>query len=168
MNTIRECSIDEQATILEIVNAAAQRYRGVIPADCWHEPYMSRPQLDREMGAGVTFWGYEGADHELAAVMGVQQVREATLIRHAYVRPEYQGKGIGGALLRHLEGLTDRRILIGTWADAKWAIGYYQGHGYVLVPADETPALLRAYWDIPPRQIETSVVLAKSPRLGHR
>jgi GNAT superfamily N-acetyltransferase len=164
MNTIRECSVDEQATILGIVNAAAQRYRGVIPDDCWHDPYMNLGQLRREIVAGVTFWGYDEADRDLVGVMGVQQVKDVTLIRHAYVHPDHQGKGIGGTLLRNLEHLADGRILIGTWADAKWAIRFYEGHGYVLASPQETPALLRTYWDISRRQIETSVVLSKSPR----
>jgi GNAT superfamily N-acetyltransferase len=158
---IRDCRPDEQATILEIINAAAERYRGTIPADCWHEPYMSASQLARDVGAGVKFWGCEADDGHLAAVMGIQPVQDVTLIRHAYVRPDQQGKGLGGALLRHLEALTERRILIGTWADAAWAIRFYQGHGYTLISRPETPALLRRYWDVPPRQIETSVVLAK-------
>lgn len=161
MGTIRDCRADEQAAILAIVNAAAQRYRGVIPADCWHEPYMSAPQLEREIHAGVSFQGYEEEDGQLIAVMGVQRVKDVTLIRHAYVRPDRQGRGIGGALLRHLETLTDGRILIGTWADAAWAIRFYQSHGYALVPPGETPALLATYWSIPARQVETSVVLAK-------
>lgn len=162
MNTIRDCQAGEQETILEIINAAAQRYHGTIPADCWHEPYMSAAQLARDIGAGVKFCGYEDDDGQLVAVMGIQPVKDVTLIRHAYVRPDQQGRGLGGALLRHLETLTDRRILIGTWADAAWAIRFYQGHGYTLIPRHETPALLRSYWDVPPRQIETSVVLAKS------
>ena len=164
MSTIRHCRAGEQATVLAIINASAQRYQGTIPADCWHEPYMSAEQLGRDISAGVTFWGYEEDDGELVGVMGVQPVKDVTLIRHAYVRPDRQGKGIGGVLLRHLETLTDQRILIGTWADAAWAIGFYQGHDYVLISREETPALLRTYWNIPPRQVETSVVLAKAAR----
>ncbi|HXT16194.1 MAG TPA: GNAT family N-acetyltransferase [Gemmatimonadaceae bacterium] len=164
MSAIRRCRADEQPTILAIINAAAERYRGVIAADCWHEPYMPAEQLARDMSAGVSFWGYEDADGELAGVMGVQPVLDVTLIRHAYVRSDRQGKGIGGMLLRHLETLTDQRILIGTWAAARWAIRFYESHGYAMVPATETPALLGKYWDIPPRQVETSVVLAKPAR----
>ena len=162
--TIRDCRSDEQPAILAIINAAAERYRGIIPADRWHEPYMSAQQLEREIEAGVTFWGCEEGDGQLVAVMGVQPVKDVTLIRHAYVRPDRQGRGLGGALLRHLETLTDRRILIGTWADAVWAIRFYEGHGYALSPRHETPALLRLYWNIPARQAETSVVLAKASR----
>jgi GNAT superfamily N-acetyltransferase len=164
MSLIRQSETNEQTTILAIINAAAQRYCGAIPADCWHEPYMSDEQLTREISAGVSFWGYEEDDGQLAGVMGVQRVKDVTLIRHAYVRPDRQGRGIGGDLLRHLERLTDQRVLIGTWADAVWAIRFYENHGYALIPKQETPALLRTYWDIPPRQIETSVVLAKDAR----
>jgi GNAT superfamily N-acetyltransferase len=165
MSTIRQCRVDEYATIVTIINAAAERYRGAIPSDCWHEPYMDAQQLARDIGAGVSFWGYEDDDGQLAGIMGVQRVRDVTLIRHAYVWPKHQGKGIGGLLLRHLETLTtDPRVLIGTWAHATWAIRFYEGHGYSLMSLQETPAVLRAYWDIPTRQVETSVVLAKSTR----
>jgi GNAT superfamily N-acetyltransferase len=161
MDGIRLCRADEAPAILAIVNAAAERYRGAIPADCWHEPYMSREQLERDIAAGVTFWGYVDEDGGLAGVMGIQRVKDVALVRHAYVRPDRQGRGIGGRLLAHLEGLGSQRILIGTWADAGWAIRFYAGHGYVLVPQRETAALLRTYWTVSPRQIETSVVLAK-------
>ncbi len=166
MPTIRRCRLDEQETILAIVNAAAARYRGVIPADCWHEPYMQTADLAREIAHGVGFWGVEEPDTQLAGVMGIQSVKDVTLVRHAYVRPAHQGKGLGRLLLQHLETLTDRRILIGTWADATWAIGFYEAHGYALMPRHETAALLATYWRIPPRQVETSVVLAKAPRRG--
>ena len=168
MSTIRDCRADEDAAILAIINAAAERYRGVIPADCWHEPYMSDAQFRSDAGAGVSFRGYEDVDGQLVAVMGMQRVRNVMLIRHAYVRPDRQGKGIGGALLRHCETLTHRRILIGTWAHALWAIRFYEGHGYTLIPREDTPALLRTYWDIPPRQVETSVVLTKAARVSGR
>jgi GNAT superfamily N-acetyltransferase len=164
MTTIRHCQADEQATILVIINAAAERYRGTIPADCWHEPYMSAEQLAYDISVGVDFWGYEDSTKQLVGVMGFQRVRDVTLVRHAYVRPDCQGQGIGGLLLRHLEDQTDQPILIGTWADASWAIGFYRGHGYALVSPQDTPALLRTYWEIPPRQVDASVVLAKPPR----
>jgi GNAT superfamily N-acetyltransferase len=160
MNTIRECRPDEQATILEIINAAAQRYRGTIPADCWHEPYMSAPQLARDMGAGVRFWGCDD-DDQLVAVMGIQRVKDVTLIRHAYVSPAAQGRGIGGALLAALDARGTGQMLVGTWAAASWAIRFYERHGFVAV--DDPATLLRRYWSIPERQIETSVVLAKPP-----
>ena len=145
-------------TIDRIVNAAAERYRGAIPPDCWHEPYMSREDLDREIAAGVEFWGYEDGGN-LAGVMGIQAVKDVTLIRHAYVLPAHQGRGIGGKLLEHLRGMTSRPILIGTWKDATWAIRFYQVHGFQLVPEHLKAELLHKYWTISERQVETSVVL---------
>src|SRR5438270_11074851 len=148
MISIRRCAAEEQPTILSIINAAAERYRGTIPADCWHEPYMDATELTRAIMSGVSFWGAEDHDGQLAGVMGIQSVKDVTLVRHAYVHPEFQGRGIGGLLLRHLETLTDTRILIGTWADATWAIRFYEAHGYTLIPRSETPALLERYWEI--------------------
>jgi N-acetylglutamate synthase-like GNAT family acetyltransferase len=145
-------------TTYEIINAGAEAYRGVIPADRWHEPYMSKEQLESEMRAGVAFSCYED-DGVVVGVMGIQQVKDVTLIRHAYVRPSRHRGGIGSALLAHLVAGTSRPILIGTWAEATWAIAFYQRHGFTLVPREQTPALLRKYWSIPDRQIETSVVL---------
>ena len=159
MGEIRPCRDDERPAVLAIVNAAAEAYRGVIPADRWHEPYMSAEELDREIAAGVAFWGYE-EDGELAGVMGIQQVRDVDLIRHAYVRPGLQRGGVGGALLGHLRGQAARPMLVGTWAAAEWAIRFYERHGFELVSPERKTELLRAYWSIPERQIETSVVLA--------
>jgi GNAT superfamily N-acetyltransferase len=156
---LRRCRSDERAVILAIVNAAAEAYRGVIPDDCFHDPYMAADELDREIAAGVEFWGIEGGDGALVGVMGVQRVRDVDLIRHAYVRPGAQGGGIGTALLYHLTAAPTRPILVGTWAAAHWAIGFYRRHGFELVPAADTPALLRRYWTIGDRQVETSVVL---------
>ena len=162
MPTIRPCRDDERPAILEIVNAAAERYRGVIPADRWHEPYMPAEELDAEIAAGVEFWGW--ADGDLAGVMGIQPVRDVVLIRHAYVEPSRQGSGIGGALLEHLKRSAAGPLLVGTWAAAGWAIRFYQRHGFELVTPDERKAeLLRTYWTIPERQIETSVVLTSPP-----
>jgi GNAT superfamily N-acetyltransferase len=141
-----------------IVNSAAEAYRGVIPADCWHEPYMPEQDLAKEIQAGVTFWGCE-RDGQLVGVMGIQSVKDVELIRHAYVLPAYQKHGIGRELLRHLLSLTQRRILVGTWADATWALRFYQRHGFELAPAERKNDLLRAYWNITQRQIDTSVVL---------
>jgi GNAT superfamily N-acetyltransferase len=157
---IRPCSGDERGDILAIVNAAAEAYRGVIPADVWRDPYMPGDELAEELAAGVVFWGKE-SDGELIGVMGIQVVRDVELIRHAYVRPDRQGHGVGSALLAHLEGLSTHRLLVGTWAAAEWAIRFYERHGFALVPREDTAALLRDYWDIPERQIELSVVLAK-------
>jgi len=162
MSTIRPCRSDEKPEILQIINSAAAAYRGVIPADRWHEPYMSETELDHEIENGVVFWGYED-DAELIGVMGVQPVRDVDLIRHAYVRPGQQQRGIGGELLTRLREATARPMLVGTWADATWAIRFYQRHGFELVPRSAVPSLLRAYWSIPDRQIETSVVLANPP-----
>jgi GNAT superfamily N-acetyltransferase len=159
MSTIRRCRDDERAAILAIVNAAAEAYRGVIPPDRWHDPYMPAEQLDAEIAAGVAFWGYE-AEGELLGIMGIQQVRDVDLIRHAYVAPEAQRKGVGGALLEQIAASATRRMLVGTWAAAEWAIRFYERNGFRLLPRDEGAALLRSYWTIPERQIETSVVLA--------
>lgn len=156
---IRRCTDADFDAIWEIINDAAQAYRGVIPADRWHEPYMGRDELAREIAAGVAFWGAE-ADGALAGVMGIQDVKDVTLIRHAYVRTAARRQGTGGRLLAALRESTDRPLLIGTWAAADWAIRFYEKHGFHLVSPDEKDRLLRAYWSIPDRQIETSVVLA--------
>lgn len=160
MSTIRICRDDERAAILAIINGAAEAYRGVIPADRWHEPYMPPGELDHEIAAGVVFWGYE-ADGDLLGVMGIQPVRDVDLIRHAYVRPDSQRLGVGGALLEHLRRLGTRRMLVGTWAAAEWAIAFYQRHGFELVSPEGKTALLKTYWTVPDRQIETSVVLER-------
>jgi len=161
MHVIRQCRDDETSTILAIVNAAAEAYRDVIPADRWHDPYMSAEQLQRDVAVGVDFWGYE-LDGALIGVMGIQSVRDVDLIRHAYVKPGNQRLGVGAALITHLRSLSTRRLLVGTWADATWAIRFYQREGFVLVPPSRTAMLLKSYWDIPERQIETSVVLERS------
>lgn len=158
---IRQCRDDERDAISAIVNTAAEKYRGVIPADRWHEPYMPREELDAEITAGVEFWGYEDGDGKLVGVMGVQPVKDVVLIRHAYVLPATQGQGVGGKLLGHLTANTSERILIGTWAAAEWAIGFYRKHGFVQVTPELKDRLLRTYWNIPERQVGTSVVLAK-------
>jgi GNAT superfamily N-acetyltransferase len=155
---IRACRPGERDAILAIVNAAAEAYRGVIPADRWHDPYMPAEELDRELAAGVEFWGYE-AGGALVGVMGSQPVRDVQLIRHAYVAPGRQRSGVGGALLEHMLAGAPRRILVGTWAAAEWAIRFYRRHGFELVGRERTAELLRSYWSIPDRQIETSVVL---------
>jgi len=157
---IRESRTTDVPTIFAIVNDAAQRYRGVIPADCWHEPYMPREELESEIAKGVVFWVAEESGRVLG-VMGIQDKGEVALVRHAYVRPDLQRKGVGTQLLRHVENLTSKRVLIGTWADATWAIDFYRRNGFTLVVGDEKDALLRKYWSIPARQVETSVVLRK-------
>jgi GNAT superfamily N-acetyltransferase len=162
MPNIRRCRESDIPAILTIVNSAAEAYRGVIPADRWQEPYMSLEELRREIAAGVVLWGFE-IDGELGGVMGMQSVRDVDLIRHAYVLPDRQRRGVGAALLDELRGRTMRPILVGTWAAATWAIDFYRRHGFVLVPPERKSALLRAYWTIPDRQVDTSVVLESRP-----
>jgi N-acetylglutamate synthase-like GNAT family acetyltransferase len=156
---IRRCDDTDFEAIWTIINDGAQAYKGIIPADRWTEPYMSREKLRRELGEGVVFWGYEEAG-TLAGVMGLQQVQDVTLIRHAYVRGSSQKRGIGGHLLDHLRGMASAPVLIGTWADAVWAIRFYERNGFQMVSAQEKDRLLKKYWTIPERQTETSVVLA--------
>jgi GNAT superfamily N-acetyltransferase len=154
---VEACGPEDRPAILEIVNQAAERYRGVIPDDCFHDPYMDEASLAADIDAGIAFSGIP-IDGALAAVMGIQPVRDVRLIRHAYVRPEAQGRGLGSILLRHL--IADPGpVLIGTWAAASWAIAFYRKHGFALVPADEAQRLLRTYWTIPDRQARLSVVL---------
>ncbi len=155
---IRRCADGDFAAIESVINEAAQAYRGVIPADCRHEPYMTASALKAEMDAEITFWGWEDSG-ALIGVMGIQQVRDVTLIRHAYVRTAHQGRGIGAALLTFLAGQATGPLLVGTWAEAEWAIRFYQRHGFRLVSPAEKDKLLRTYWSIPLRQKETSVVL---------
>ena len=159
---IRTCTDKAFDAIFEIINDAAMAYKGVIPNDCWHEPYMPQDQLRGEIQDGVRFWGFddETDGNSLIGVMGIQDKGEVNLIRHAYVRTCHRNKGIGKQLLRHLESTTDKPILIGTWTDAAWAVAFYQNNGYRLLPTDEKDRLLRKYWNISQRQVETSVVLA--------
>ena len=163
MNNIRICLEEGRPTILAIVNDAAHLYRGVIPDDGWHEPYMSIGELNRELEAGVAFWGY-ARDQALIGVMGTQPVGDVDLIRHAYVLPGNQRGGVGSALISELRLRSNRRMLVGTWATATWAIRFYQRHGFVLVSAERKTELLKTYWRISDRQIETSVVLESSRR----
>jgi N-acetylglutamate synthase-like GNAT family acetyltransferase len=160
---IRDCTDDDIDVIDAIINEAALAYRGVIPADCWHEPYMTRSDLESEIAAGVRFSGWEDGG-VLTGVMGLQRVRDATLIRHAYVRTAQQGRGVGGKLIRWLTTGTSGPLLVGTWAAATWAIRFYERYGFQLVSAEETDRLLRTYWSIPARQRETSVVLVNQAR----
>jgi len=162
MTSIRRCSDGEREAIFAIVNAAAEAYRGVIPPDRWHEPYMPMSQLEGEIEHGVEFWGYE-EDGELLGIMGIQRLGEVDLIRHAYVLPASQGEGVGGALLEHLMEKAERPVLVGTWAAAEWAIGFYRRHGFEQVSPVRKDELVRRHWNIPERQIETSVVLARPP-----
>jgi GNAT superfamily N-acetyltransferase len=158
---IRRCTEIDVPQIFSIINDAAQAYKSVIPADCWHEPYMPLQHLHDEIADGVGFWGCE-KDRELIGVLGLQSRGDVDLIRHAYVKTAYRGQGIGQALLRHAESASTRPILIGTWAAATWAIRFYCRNGYRVLPDEEGSSLLRRYWNIPPRQAEVSVVLAES------
>lgn len=164
---IRSFVASDLPAILTIINDAAQAYRGVIPSDRWHEPYMPREELQSEVAAGVVFWVAE-EERRLSGVMGIQNKGEVALVRHAYVAPAMQRKGIGQALLRHVQSLTDKPVLIGTWAAATWAINFYVRNGFTVVSEGEKDGLLRKYWTIPERQIETSVVLADRRWLERR
>ena len=158
---IRRCDDRDFEVIWAIINDGSRAYKGIIPEDRWTEPYMSQEKLRHEIDDGVGFWGYE-ADGELAGVMGIQPVQEVSLIRHAYVRTSSQKQGIGARLLSHLREMADGPVLIGTWADAVWAIRFYERYGFEVVGAEEKDRLLKRYWTVPERQIETSVVLADS------
>jgi len=156
---IRECTDKDFDAIFEIINDATQAYKGIIPEDRWHEPYMSRAQLAHEIGDGVRFWGMTSGNR-LVGVMGIQDKGDICLIRHAYVRTAQRQAGIGTTLLKHLQALATKPILIGTWIDASWAIRFYVKNGFRVLSKEETRSLLRTYWSIPERQVETSVVLA--------
>lgn len=158
---IRKCTDDDLPALYAIINDAAQAYKGVIPEDRWHEPYMPMQELNQEIRDGIQFWGYE-LDGELIGVMGIQDKGDVDLIRHAYVKTGRRRQEIGARLLRHLEQTTCKPILIGTWAAATWAIRFYEKNGYRLLSRTDTERLLRKYWRIPDRQVTTSVVLANA------
>ncbi len=158
--SIRLFSESDVETVLALINEAAEAYRGVIPPDRWKEPYMDRAELTADIADGVVFWLWDEGN-EVAGVMGIQDRGEVTLIRHAYVRPTRQGEGVGTRLLRHLEAQTGHPLLVGTWSSARWAVAFYRKNGYRLLGARESVRLLRRYWNVPERQMETSIVLAK-------
>ncbi|MFC6860543.1 GNAT family N-acetyltransferase [Zunongwangia atlantica] len=147
------------ATIHEIINDASIAYKGVIPSDRWKEPYMTEEELQEQIIEGVEFWNFE-ENNKILGVMGIQFKNDVTLIRHAYVRTSERQKGIGGKLLRHLIQMSKTPILIGTWASASWAISFYTKNGFKVLPETEKNKLLKNYWNIPERQVETSIVLA--------
>ncbi len=153
---IRRCQAEDAGKIYSIINEAAKAYDGVIEADCYHQPYMPEEELEREMKR-VIFYGWE-VNGKLVGIMGIEPIKNVTLIRHAYVLPQYQNQGIGNRLLDHIKSLTiTSTLLVGTWAAAQWAIAFYRKHGFDFIP--DKDKLLADYWDIPPRQIETSVVM---------
>jgi GNAT superfamily N-acetyltransferase len=162
---IRGCGAADAGEMLEIINAAAEAFRGVIPADRWHEPYMPADELAAEMADDVVFSGIE-VGGRLVGVMGAQRRCNVDLVRHAYVLPDWQGHGIGSRLLNHLCHGAAKPILIGTWAAAHWAIRFYERHGFARVAMDDIAPLLRTYWNVPDRQVDTSVVLASPPLVG--
>ena len=155
---ISPCVDADDVRIWEIVNSAASAYRGVIPADCWREPYMSLDELHSEINSGVLFVGYR-EQAGLVGVMGSQDVEDVTLIRHAYVLPDTQGRGVGHALLAHLLSVASRPVLVGTWTGAAWAIRFYERHGFRLTAPEEARRLLERYWSVGARQMEASSVL---------
>lgn len=159
---IVRCEAKDFKRVCDVINDAAEAYKGVIPRDCWKEPYMSREELRREIQHGVVFWGYrrEASAHELVGVMGLQDLEEVTLVRHAYVRNSSQNQGIGSVLLSHVLGLATHPVLVGTWADASWAIRFYEKHGFNLIGTKQKDELLKRYWTVPKRQAVASVVLA--------
>nr|MDO8113870.1 GNAT family N-acetyltransferase [Candidatus Sigynarchaeota archaeon] len=159
---IRKVLASDFDALYDIINDAAIAYKGHIPADCWHEPYMPRDHLQHEIDDGITFWGYEEKG-ELLGVMGIQDVKDVTLFRHAYVRTVWRSKGIGGQLIAHLMTLSGKKrpVMIGTWKSATWAIRFYEQHGFHLVDEQTKNKLLQKYWSIPGRQVETSVVLVQ-------
>ena len=156
---IRRCGEADIAALVEIINDAAQAYKGIIPSDRWHEPYMPRDELEREIADGVEFWGEE-AGGMLQGVMGIQHRGEVDLIRHAYVRTRARRQGVGTRLLAHLVAAVQKPLLVGTWADARWAVRFYEKNGFRLLSRHETERVLRRFWNVPARQVETSVVLA--------
>jgi N-acetylglutamate synthase-like GNAT family acetyltransferase len=164
---IRKSVDGDFAAMLAIINDAARAYHGVIPADRWHEPYMPAEELAKEIASGVLFWVAE-QDGRVSAVMGMQDKGDVALVRHAYVASTTQRTGVGTKLLHHVQGLTEKPILIGTWSAASWAVGFYQRNGFTLLSTAEKERLLRKYWSIPARQVETSVVLADQRWMGAR
>lgn len=156
---VKSDHIKDFHTIFEIINDASIAYKGIIPKDRWKEPYMPKIELETQISEGVEFWNYQ-ENNEILGVMGIQFKQGVTLIRHAYVRTVARKKGIGGKLLKHLTAMTHNPVLIGTWADASWAISFYKKHGFRVLPEKEKNNLLKTYWSIPERQVETSIVLA--------
>ena len=158
---ITECTKKNISNILYVINDASLKYKGIIPNDCWHEPYMTKQKLISEFANGVRMFGYN-KDSNLVGVMGIQELKDVTLIRHAYILTQYQGLGIGKSLLQHLFKIkTSSCLLVGTWRDATWAIQFYEKFGFIRHTKKQTAQLLKKYWEISSKQIENSVVLEK-------
>ena len=158
---ITECTKKNISNILYVINDASLKYKGIIPNDCWHEPYMTKQKLISEFANGVRMFGYN-KDSNLVGVMGIQELKDVTLIRHAYILTQYQGLGIGKSLLQHLFKIkTSSCLLVGTWRDATWAIQFYEKFGFILHTKKQTAQLLKKYWNLPSKQIKNSVVLKK-------
>jgi len=161
---IREYKKSDSSKILYVINDAAIRYKGIIPDNCWHEPYMSEQKLVNEFNAGVCMYGYHH-NNKLIGVIGIQEVKDVILIRHAYTLTFYQGKGTGSELLKYLlKKNTNSRLLVGTWRDATWAIQFYEKFGFILHTKEQSTLLLKKYWEIPSQQIENSIVLERQLR----
>jgi GNAT superfamily N-acetyltransferase len=158
VDVIRKCRDSDLSAILAIINAGAEAYHGVIPQECWHVPYMPVSELREEIAAGVFFWGYE-VERRLVGVMGIQQSGDVDFLRHAYVLPAFQRQGIGTQLIAHLRSQSIRPMLVGTWADAHWAIRFYQREGFTLLPREQIAQVLKKYWTISEHQAQASVVL---------
>jgi len=158
---IREYTKNDTSKILHVINNASLRYKGIIPDNCWHEPYMSEKELVNEFYDGVRMFGYQH-NNKLIGVIGIQEVKDVILIRHAYTLTSYQGKGTGSALLEYLlKKNQNSRLLVGTWRDATWAIRFYEKFGFILHAKEQSALLLKKYWKIPSKQIENSVVLER-------
>ena len=158
---ISEYKKTDTSKILNIINDASIKYKGVIPDDCWKEPYMSKQELIDEFSDGVCIYGYNH-NNELIGVIGIQEVKDVVLIRHAYTLSSYQGKGAGSALLEYLlKKNLNSRLLVGTWKDATWAIRFYEKFGFILHAKEQSTLLLKKYWKIPSKQIKNSVVLER-------
>ena len=158
---IIEYKKNDTSKILNIINDASLRYKGIIPENCWHEPYMSEQELIDEFNNKIHMFGYH-KNNKLIGVIGVQEVKDVILIRHAYTLTAYQGKGTGSALLKYLlKKNQNSRILVGTWRHATWAVRFYEKFGFVLHAKEQSALLLKKYWKIPSKQIENSVVLER-------
>ena len=158
---INEYTKNDTSTILHIINDASLRYKGIIPDDCWNEPYMSEQELIDEFNDGVRMYGYH-LNNKLIGVIGVQEVKDVVLIRHAYTLTSYQGKGTGSSLLEYLlKKNQNSRLLVGTWRNVTWAIRFYEKFGFILHTKDQSTLLLKKYWKISSNQIKNSVVLER-------